>query len=51
VTVGSPPLVQIFMSACEPLFITGIAHGGDYVERLCFVDQNLIYQKVLVYSL
>jgi len=28
-----------------------IAHGGDYVEKLCFVAKNLLYQIVLLCSL
>ena len=28
-----------------------IANGGDYVEKLCFVAKNLLYQIVLLCSL
>ena len=27
-----------------------IADGGDYVEKWCFVAENLLYQIVLLYS-
>jgi len=28
-----------------------IINGGDYVEKQCFVDENLLYQTVLLCSL
>ena len=51
---GSPLLAQICMSpARRLLFIAGekcIANGGDYVEKKCFVAENLLYQMVLCFS-
>jgi len=27
-----------------------MANGGDYAEKQCFVDENVFYQTVLLYS-
>lgn len=50
-----PPMMQIFVSAeCRLLFFTGknaLLVVMDCVEKWCFVDENLINQTVLSYSL
>jgi len=53
---GSPLLVQIFLSvACRLFFIAGenaqLMVVNDYVEKQCFVSENLLCQAVLLGSL
>jgi len=51
----SPPVIQVFTStACRLLFIAVknvYLMVGDYVEKDCFVAENLPYQTVLSCSL
>jgi len=53
--IRSPLLVYIFKSmACRLLFMASenaLASGGDYVEKYCFVTENIFYQIAYLCSL
>ena len=39
------------MQALDHCLLNSIINEGDYVEKSCLVDENLLYQKVLLCSL
>lgn len=40
---GTPSLVQPVTSAASRLLFMASENGGDYVEKECFVLENLLY--------